>query len=168
MDQRDVLIELFGRVDGHVRTVLDGLTPADLTWRPATDANSIGWLVWHLSRVADHHVAELLDADQVWTLGSWAAGFGLEPDPQNTGYGHSPDEVAAVRPASIAALGGYFTRVAERTRDFLESVTPEGLDRIVDTRWNPPVTMGVRLVSIADDAIQHAGAAAYLKGILPR
>ena len=44
----------------------------------------------------------------------------------------------------------------------LEGLAPDDLDRVVDRRWDPPVTLGVRLVSIADDSLQHAGQAAYV------
>jgi len=42
------------------------------------------------------------------------------------------------------------------------------LDRIVDERWDPPVTLGVRLVSVLDDDVQHAGQAGYVRGVLER
>jgi hypothetical protein len=48
----------------------------------------------------------------------------------------------------------------------LEVVGPADLARTVDDRWDPPVTLGVRLVSIADDSLQHVGQAAYLRGLL--
>jgi hypothetical protein len=32
--------------------------------------------VWHTARVQDHHVAELLDEDQLWVDGDWARRFG--------------------------------------------------------------------------------------------
>ncbi len=50
----------------------------------------------------------------------------------------------------------------------LRDLTPDDLDRVVDRRWDPPVTLGVRLVSVADDCLQHAGQAAYLRGLLGR
>src|SRR4051812_22843565 len=93
----DLLIEIFDRLPDLVRSAVDGLTPEQLRWSPAPGANSIGWLVWHLTRVQDHHVAELLGQNQVWVSGDWADRFGLDADPDNTGYGHSPEQVAAVR-----------------------------------------------------------------------
>jgi hypothetical protein len=166
MNERETLIELFGRISGHVRSVVDGLTGDDLVWSPAPGSNSIGWLVWHLTRVQDDHVADLLGAEQLWATGPWAARFGLEPDGDNTGYGHAPHDVAAVRPESAEVLVAYYEAVAATTMALLERLTPEALDHIVDERWDPPVTMGVRLISIADDDIQHAGQAAYLRGLL--
>jgi len=168
VDQMDDLAELFSRISEHVAEILDGLGPDDLMWQPADGANPIGWLVWHLSRVIDAQIADVAGIDQVWVVGDWAKGFGLEPDPGNSGYGHSPEQVAAVRPRDTKVLGGYFTRVAEQAEDYLATLTDGDLDRVIDERWDPPVTLGVRLVSIVDDAIQHAGQAKYVKGLLNR
>ena len=54
----------------------------------------------------------------------------------------------------------------EATVAYLATVTPEDLDRIVDERWDPPVTLGVRLVSVVSDDLQHAGQAAYVRGLV--
>jgi hypothetical protein len=166
MDVAALLLELYGRVPPLAREAVDGLAAERLTESPRPGANSIGWLVWHLTRVQDDHVAEIIEAPQVWIDGDRAAGFGLEPDPSNTGYGHTVAEMEAVRPASAAVLLEYLDAVDQRTRSMLERLAPADLDRIVDRRWDPPVTLGVRLVSIADDGLQHAGQAAYLRGLL--
>jgi uncharacterized damage-inducible protein DinB len=168
MNTSELLLELFGRVPPLVSDAVEGLDAEALRVTPAGLTNSIGWLVWHLTRVQDHHMADILEEQQLWVTGDWANRFGLTPDPSNTGYGHSPSEVASVRPESPEAVIEYHDAVAERTRAFLESVTEEALDRIVDERWNPPVTLGVRLVSIADDDLQHVGQAAYARGVLAR
>jgi uncharacterized damage-inducible protein DinB len=167
VDVSDLLIEAYGRVPDLVRAAVDGLTPEQLRWAPAPGANSVGWLVWHLTRIQDDHVAELLGEEQLWASGQWAGQFGLDADPSDTGYGHSAAQVAAVRPASARVLLDYFDAVAARTRKFLRGLTPDDLDRIVDERWDPPVTLGVRLVSVVDDDVQHAGQAAYVRGLLP-
>jgi hypothetical protein len=168
MDVAGLLLEIYGRIPALAQDAVAGLTPAQLTERPAPHANPVGWLIWHLARVQDHHIAELVDADQIWAGDEWPPRFGLAPDPSNTGYGHGADEVAAVRPEDTDALLGYLDAVDLRTRDLLTRLTPDDLDRIVDRRWKPPVTMGVRLVSVADDCLQHAGQAAYLRGLLVR
>lgn len=166
MDVDGVLVELFGRVEGHVHAVVDELDDETMLTAPAPGANTIGWLLWHLTRVQDHHVAELLDAEQVYLGGGWAQRFGLAADPEEHGYGHTPAQVLAVRPESPTVLREYYDAVWARTRAYLETLTPDDLDRVVDERWDPPVTLGVRLVSIADDDIQHAGQAAYVLGLL--
>jgi len=166
MELNELLIELFGRVDEEVHTAVDGLDADALTKSPADGANPIGWLVWHLTRVQDDHMADVMDTEQVWVTGDWGSRFGVVSDASNTGFGHSPDDVSSIHPQSAQALLDYYEAVAAPTRRFLASVTAKDLDRIVDKRWNPPVTLGVRLVSIVDDEIQHAGQANYVRGLL--
>jgi hypothetical protein len=166
VDVAALLLELYGRIPPLARDAVDGVDLAGLTEPPSPGANTIAWLVWHLARVQDHHVAELLGTPQIWVSGDWARHFGLHPDPSNTGYGHTAEEVATVRPERPEALLGYLDAVDRRTRTMLAPLTPADLDRIVDQRWDPPVTLGVRLVSVADDSLQHAGQAAYVRGLL--
>lgn len=168
MELKELLADLFGRISEHVHEAVDGLDADALCAPLVPGANPIGWLVWHLTRVQDDHVAEILDQPQVWASGDWARRFGVAADPGNTGYGHSEDEVQTIGPENAAVLIEYYEAVAARTRELLERITPSELDRVVDERWNPPVTLGVRLVSIADDDIQHAGQACYVRGILDR
>jgi hypothetical protein len=164
MDVASLLSELYGRIGPLAREAVDGLTPEQLAEEPAPGVNTIGWLVWHLTRIQDHHVAEILELDQLWVGGDWAGRFGLAPDPADIGYGHGPAEMAGVRPDSSTSLLDYLEAVEGRVRDLLADLTPADLDRIVDRRWDPPVSLGVRLVSIADDSLQHVGQALYLRG----
>ncbi|MEV1314882.1 hypothetical protein C7C45_02150 [Micromonospora arborensis] len=166
MDVSDLLTETYDRLPDLVRAAVDGLSPEQLRWAPGPGANSTGWLVWHLTRVQDHHVADLLDVEQVWVSGDWAGRFGLAADPDDTGYGHSAAQVAAVRPESAQALIDYYEAVSSRTGSFLAGLRPADLDRVVDEAWDPPVTLGVRLVSIAEDDLQHVGQAAYVRGLI--
>jgi hypothetical protein len=166
VDVAALLLELYGRIPPLARHAVDGLDLDRLLRRPSPTANSIAWLVWHLARVQDDHIAEILGDEQVWVGNDWARQFGLDPDPDNNGYGHSPEEVASVRPARPEVLLEYLDAVQARTRTMLERLRPDDLEWIVDRRWDPPVTLGVRLVSIADDSLQHAGQAAYVRGLL--
>ena len=50
----------------------------------------------------------------------------------------------------------------------MSGLTDADLPRVVDERWDPPVTLGVRLVSVISDCLQHAGQAAFVRGILLR
>jgi uncharacterized damage-inducible protein DinB len=162
----EVLTEAFGRLPELVHGAVHGLSPDQLRRAPAEGANTVGWLVWHLTRVQDSHVAGLLDAEQVYLTGGWAARFGLEPDPADTGYGHSAAQVAAVAPESWHVLVDYYGAVHARTVDYLGGLGGDELDRVVDESWDPPVTLGVRLVSVYDDDTQHVGQAAYVRGLL--
>ena len=163
----DLLVEAFGRIPDLVHGAIDGLTPDQLTARLDGEANSIAWLVWHLSRIADDHVADVAGSPQVWTSAGWAQRWGLPLDVADTGYGHTTQQVAAVT-GDAEMLRGYFDAVHAMTLQFARSVTDSDLDRIVDERWDPPVTLCVRLVSVVGHSFEQVGQAAYVRGILQR
>lgn len=159
------LVELFGRMPDLVREAVEGLDEDELATAPAAGANPIVWLIWHLTRVQDHHISELIDREQRYLAEGWHEQFGRGPDDQDHGYGHTAADVASVR-GSAEELLGYFESVHAVTIDFLSGLKPDDLDRIVDERWDPPVTLGVRLVSLIGDCLQHAGQANYVRGML--
>ncbi|WP_432542181.1 mycothiol transferase [Kineococcus sp. SYSU DK002] len=167
MDTKDLLLDLYGRIPDAVHAVVDGLDEDALSARLDPGANSIAWLVWHLARVQDDHVSEVAGREQTWTADGWADRFGLPFEAAETGYGHDAGQVGRVR-ASAELLTGYLDAVHARTVGYLRGLTDADLDRVVDEAWDPPVTLGVRLVSVADDDLEHAAQAAYVRGVLER
>ena len=167
MTGAELLADSFGRIREVVHGAVEGLSTEVLMSRLDPEANSIAWLVWHLSRVQDDHVADITGEEQVWTGLDWVQRFGVPLDVLDTGYGHGPSEVAVVV-ADAALLLGYHDAVCDSTLRFVGHLRDADLDRIVDEDWDPPVTMGVRLVSVIGDDLQHAGQAAYVRGVLER
>ncbi|MGI5329976.1 mycothiol transferase [Actinomadura nitritigenes] len=168
MTSAQLLADAFDRIQEVVREAVDGLSPDQLVLRPDAGANTIAWLVWHLTRVQDDHVADAAGSEQVWTSGGWADRFALPLATAETGYGHDPGQVAAVRVDSADLLTGYHDAVHDRTVEYVGTLTDKDLDRIVDTAWDPPVTLAVRLISVISDDLQHAGQAAYVRGLIER
>ncbi|MFJ4714446.1 DinB family protein [Streptomyces sp. NPDC088785] len=166
MHSPDVLIEGYNRIKEEVHAAVDGLSPEQLHARPGKGANSIAWLIWHLTRVQDDHVAEAAGNDQAWLAQGWAERFDLPLPETDTGYGHSAKEVGQVRVPSGELLVDYYDAVHERTLAYVSALTAADLDRVVDEGWDPPVTLGVRLVSVLTDDLQHVGQAAYARGLL--
>jgi hypothetical protein len=167
MTTMDVLVDAFERIRDFVHPAVNGLTPEELAYRPDAESNSIAWLVWHLTRIQDDHVAELDGREQVWTAAAWVERFALPLDPEDTGYGHDPDTVASVT-ADAPLLTGYFEDVHTKTLTFVRSLDEADLARVVDASWDPPVTLTGRLVSVIADDLQHVGQAAYVRGIVQR
>jgi hypothetical protein len=162
---REFLRDSFTRLIEHVDDVTDGLTDEVSFHRPTPEANTIAWLVWHSARVQDAQLCDVADIEQVWFRDGWVDRFNLDLPRDAHGYGHTPEEVGKVR-APAELLAGYYHAVHKVTLEYVASVTTEDLARIVDTRWNPPVTASARLVSIIDDCAQHLGQAAYVRGIV--
>jgi hypothetical protein len=165
MTGTEVLIDGFTRIHDDVVPALTGLSPDDLAWAPAPGANPMAWLAWHLTRVQDDHVAHVAGTGQVWTTGGWVDRFALPLDPPDIGYGHDADQVASVTAGSDLLLA-YFAATHAQTLRVLGGMADADLDRVVDRRWDPPVTAGVRLVSVIADGLQHVGQIAYLRGLV--
>ncbi len=163
----ELLADGFDRIHGLVHSVVEGLDTEQLAARIDPAANTIGWLVWHLTRIQDDHVAGVAGTEQVWTADGWTERFGLPFDPADHGYGHDAEQVGLVRVAG-ELLTGYHDAVHRRTLDFVRTVTDADLPRVVDAAWDPPVTLSVRLVSVLSDGLQHAGQAAFVKGLFAR
>jgi hypothetical protein len=168
MDVTALVLDLYARTPPLAEAAVAGLDTEALTTAPRSGANPIGWLVWNIARIQDRQFTEWLGTDQIWTATDWPARFGLDADADDTGYGHTPEQVAAVRPDGPDALLGYLGAVDSRVRAYLGTLGEADLDEIIDRSFDPPVSRGVRIVSIADDSLQHVGQAAYLRGLLDR
>ena len=165
MTTNDLLLDAFGRVEEEVHAVLQGLDEKALTYRPSKDANSIAWLVWHLARIQDDHVADVAGHEQIWTAEGWNKKFNLPFSDDATGWAHTSKDVAQVQ-SSAELLRGYYDAVHAKTVVYMKGLKDSDYKRIVDKRWNPPVTLSVRLVSVISDDLQHVGQAAYIRGLL--
>lgn len=167
MDHRSLLADAFDRVRQSVHASVEGLGVEDLSYRIEGRANSIGWLAWHLTRVQDDHIAGLAGTGQVWVGEGWAGRCALPFADDDTGFAHGTGEVSALRLEADLLLG-YHDATHTRTQAYVDTLAVADLEQIVDTRWDPPVTRAVRLVSVVDDDLQHAGQAALVRGLLPR
>ena len=166
MEAKDIVIDALERIRGILQRTLPGLTLDEVHRQPTPDTNSIAWLTWHLTRVQDNGISGLFGQEQAWISQSWHAQFGMAPDPDNEGQGHTPEQVAAFRAPSIQTLLDYHDSVSTRSKAFVRSLAPEGFNRELDEpQYQPRPTVGVRLVSVLSDNLQHAGQVAYLRGV---
>ena len=167
MDCKDLIIDGLSRIPRTLSMAMEGLTAEQLAYRPALEANTIAWLAWHLTRVQDHHLSDLAARAQAWISEGWHDKFGKPADPQETGQKYGPDQVASIHPPSGQLLLDYHNAVFERSKQYLEGIRCEDLARELDEpQWNPRPTVGVRLMSVISDNTQHAGQAAYLRGLI--
>jgi hypothetical protein len=163
-----LLVEAFGRIKDVVHQAVEGLSADELALRLDRAANSIGWLIWHLTRIQDDHVADAANISQIYVDGGWWERLGRPYEPEDHGYAQTSEQVGSLRIPSAALLLGYHDAVHEQTIDYLRALTDEDFNRVVDLSWNPPVTLGVRLISVISDDLQHAGQAAFIRGSIER
>lgn len=166
MDHRDLLADAARRPLDSARQALAGIDIETLNRVPAPGHSTIAWLIWHAARQQDVQVAELADSQDVWRAAGWVDRFALERPADAMGFGDGPAEIAAVRVTDPDLLTGYLAAVVDRVVEYAAGLTAHDLDEVVDRRWDPPVTRGVRLISTIDDAVAHVGQAQYLRGLL--
>ena len=167
MEWQQLVSDGYDRIVQVLRRALDGLSPEELDSQPKPDCNSIGWLAWHLTRVQDKHLADLEGVEQLWTTDGWHARFGRPADPADVGWGHTPEQAAAFTSPEAQTLLDYHLAVSERTKRYFGNLTAADLGReLNEPRYQPLPTVGVRIISVLSDNLQHAGQAAYLRGYL--
>lgn len=162
----DMLINSYEGVLQTLECVLDGLTEEDLNWQPSPDCNSIGWLAWHLTRTQDGLIALVMNEEQLWTKDGWHTKFGRPANAQDGGSGHTPQDVAAFKSPDAKTLLDYHRAVLERSRRYFPTLSETDLDRQLEVPWfQPPPKLGAFLNIILSDCSQHAGQAAYIRGL---
>ena len=166
MEWNDMLADGYNRIVDVLERVLKGLTEDDLNWQPSPDCNSIGWLAWHLTRQQDAQISSLMGEEQLWTRDGWHAKFNRPSDPRDVGFGHTPEQVAAFKSPDVDTLLSYNQAVVERSKAYFNTMSKSELDReLNEPMFQPLPTVGVRLISIMDDSVLHAGQAAYVRGL---
>ena len=141
----------------------DDLTDEQLYYQPTADANSVGWLIWHLSRWRDWVSALITGAPQVWVSAGWAERFGRSEE--GTGFGDTPEQVAAFR-VEREALFGYMDAAHRETVKRITQLTPTQFEQVVDYISGESRPAWQVLAGMCGDSYQHAGQIAYLRGMM--
>jgi hypothetical protein len=149
-----------------VTSAVEGVDDETLGRMPNDASNSMAWLVWHMTRVADRFIyGRFQDADQLWTAGGWEEKFGMDAGPDEFGMGWSTEQVANWDVPSRDVLVGYYDAVNTATRDYINGLDGDGLERQVPAAA-PGTTMSVAdaLGILVWDNIVHGGQVAYIRG----
>ena len=166
MEWQEILSVGFERISRSLGIALEGLTAEDLNWQPKPDSNSIGWLTWHLTRWQDAQVSSFMKKEQLWIKDEWYTKFGRPADASDHGTGHKPEDLVKFKSPDAATLLGYNRAVLAQIKDFFRTISPGDLDKVVEgTSFQPPPTVGLSIIGLLSDGMQHAGQAAYVRGL---
>jgi len=144
----------------ELQQTLEGLTLEQIMWRPDPDSNSIAWIAWHIARLQDARGAELSGEEQLWVSKGWHERFGLSPDPQNHGRGHSREQVESVKPDSTESLAAY----CRDSHEFVHREVSKINDKTIvadDTTWN-------LVFRTVHGGFAHVGQAMYVRGLIEK
>ena len=161
-----ILSDMLEMSDSLVRRALEGLTDADLIKRPSDQDNTIGWLMWHKTRVEDIAFADASGEEQFWISDKWHEKFGMEPNPGQMGFrgfARTSDEPRVQERKTFSATPTPFGRA--RLRCWRAS-RPRTSTRKSPPRWARPSKSGTTSGRVAADNIQHGGQICYLRGFI--
>ena len=152
--------------DCLVRSVKD-LTQKELSWRPGPQSMSIGFLAWHYGRALDNWInTRALEAPQLWEQG-WASRCDrLPPDPSDTGFGFTVEQLDAFRAPPASVLLGYAQAARGKATEFLDGLNDATLERVKIA--NPRggwITLATMFQHLIWELNQHGGQIAYLRGL---
>ena len=168
MEWQKFIMHIYIWISQELERVLEGLTVEDLNQRRRPSCNSIGWLAWHLTRSQDRAVEDLMGEEQLWTKDKWYLKFNRAPDPTDTGYQHSMEEVETFKSPDSRTLLAYHRAVLEQSLRYISSKLSEAeLDReFVNPTFTYRKTVRERLLGLINEGLQHVGQAAYVRGLL--
>ena len=150
---------------GMVDRALEGMDDATLQARPNDQSNSMGWLLWHKTRIVDRFVHTWCqEAPQVWIKDGWNETFGLDDDINNTGGGWTKEQVEAWKLPAKESLVDYFEGVKAATREYIGSLSTSDLERELTIPPRPAASIATLLGVVVFDNCVHGGQIAYLRG----
>jgi hypothetical protein len=167
MNLQSFLMDIYMLRCKELEQTLVGLTSEQINYRPKPESNSIGWLIWHATRSQDRMNADLFGEDQLWVSGNWYLKFNRFPDQKDTGYGHTPAQVANFKAPDVQTLLEYARVVYERTQGYFKTrLTEKDLEReVVSPTLGITTTVEKRILSTIND-FQHIGQAGYVRSLL--
>jgi len=143
---------------------IEPLTPEHLAWRPAPQANPIGFLFWHFMRTEDNMVRRLQGQTSIWEGEGWDKRFGLPAQEQGTGY--TSEQVDQFTLPPLGEFVPYAEKVIANTADFLKNLDDERLGQPLDPE-RPTRNIGTMLQSfVLAHGWWHLGEIKYIKGML--
>ena len=170
MTWHEMIMDIFDRIAAQMAQVLEDLTPKQLNRQPARDANTIGWLTWHLTRSHDRNMSELMGLEQIWISEGWYARFNCNPNPSETGYHHTAREMKAFKAPDSLTIIEYHRSVLERIKDYIANHLEEA---VLEQEMYSPTFNSSRptyrvITGVINDALQHVGQAAYVRGLITK
>ena len=163
MTLNDFIADALARESEFLLAALDGLTPDELAWQPAPNANSIGWTLWHMVRVEDMWIQFFAQFQtEIWERDGWNDKFGLPT--RDNGFGHTADQVANFPRINLAEFLHYRAAVRQATLDYLATLSPDDM-HIVPRERRPEMSLGAIFRQMLGEFYQHTGQIAYLRGL---
>jgi hypothetical protein len=168
MDLREFILHSMERSRQLTLNMVKELTPEQLGWHSGPEANSVGFLLFHVFRVEDWYFHTMLStAGQVWERAGWSRRWHLPipaGDRRNTGNSWTAQEVAAWQPPPLSELLDYGQAVRSGAVQALRALDLARLEEVV--RPDTPLwTVAFVLHQASHHESHHNGQIDYVLGL---
>lgn len=163
MTLNEFIVDALEKESEFLTDALEGLGAEEMGWQPAEDANSIGWILWHMVRVEDMWIQFFAQFQtELWESEGWHEKFGLPT--RDNGFGHTPEQVNNFPGVDLAEFLNYRAAVRRSTLAYLDTLTADDMERVPRER-RPEMSLGAMFRQIIGEMYQHVGHIAYLRGL---
>jgi len=163
MQLAEAIIKSLEQSQGYLSKALDGLTQEEAVWSPATESNSIAFILWHMTRVEDFFVIRVIQREvELYEAEGWRKKLGTPA--KDTGFEYTFEQLRAWPVPKLAIIRGYADSVRKRTLALLNSIAPERLSELARPDRSPD-SIGDILCRITTEIALHTGQIAYIRGI---
>ena len=163
MTLNEFITDALEKENGFLIDALDGLTADEMSWQPAPDANSIGWILWHMVRVEDMWIQFFAQFQtELWEAEGWHEKFGLPT--RDNGFGHTTEQVNNFPGVDLEQFLQYRAAVRASTLAYLNTLSPDDMETVPRER-RPEMSLGAMFRQIIGEMYQHLGHIAYLLGL---
>ena len=163
MTLNEFIEDAFNTEHEYLMDAIGDLTPDELMWKAGSEANHIGWILWHMIRVEDMWFQFFIQRHtEIWERDGWNEKFGLPT--RDNGFEHTQEQVNNFPAYELQEMLDYGAAVRAETLSYLKSVTPDQMD-IVPRDARPEMSVGRIFRQVIGEVYQHQGHIAYIKGL---
>ena len=163
MTLNEFIEDAFNTEREYLIDALGDLTSDELMWRAGPEANPIGWILWHMTRIEDMWFQFFIQRQtEIWERDGWNEKFGLPT--RDNGFQHTLEQVADFPAYDLSEMMRYGEAVRSDTLAYLKTVSSEQMDD-VPREARPEMSVGRIFRQVIGEIYQHQGHIAYLKGL---
>jgi uncharacterized damage-inducible protein DinB len=129
------------------------LSPDELAWQPNPRVASIGWNLQHLGEMLDYYLAHVFHYRSP-----------VQREPLKTMQSGDQDDG---RYRDLEGITAYHRQVRPGYRTFLESLSGNDLDRVIERQGRRSITYAWAVGHIAEHESYHVGKCMLLRNLLP-
>jgi len=166
METKEFILDSLDIMQKELDQAMDGLTQDEVEWRPNFEANSIGFILWHMLLGEDYFVQAMFrQKPDLWASEKWYSKLNMPEEPLPMGgYDATAEQIAAFPVPELKYLLEYGKAVRAQTLTFFQNMDDEKLGEEHETPFGNASIGHLMAMSLCEIA-QHIGHIAFLRGL---